>query len=290
MPSILNTKSLQCRAQRLGCALWLGVAAFGATQVQAQSTRALLEDLGVRVERLEQTVQGEAMLELLARVESLAQQNREQRGELDLLLRELETLRRQQQDVVVDQERRLSALERALERTLSAVSGGGAAVDSADAAEAPAVSSESPATAASASGVPETAEGLYARALAALNAGEYPAAIAAFEVFLERHAGHALANNARYWTGQAFFLLRDYARALEFFGSVGSDMPDIGKVADALLKRGLCEIELGRNAAARQSLQAVITRYPDSAAAPLARQTLARLGASAGSPPSSPPR
>ena len=127
----------------------------------------------------------------------------------------------------------------------------------------------------------ETAEVLYARALASLNSGNYPAAIAAFEVFLQRHAEHSLADNARYWMGQAYFLLRDYARALEFFEKVSAEIADVGKAADTWLKRGLCELELERLPAAKRSFETVASRYPDSAAAPLARQALSRLGMAA---------
>lgn len=263
--------------------------------LQAQSTRSLLEDLGLRVERLEQIVQGQALLEMLQRIETLSALSREQRGELDVLRRELEILRQQQRDVTVDQERRLTALEQAfdsLRATVSvstpaavAITPGSEAASSAAggvlAAEVPAAEAPNaqPAQEMGASAA-ETAEVLYARALASLNAGAYPASIAAFEVFLQRYTEHSLANNARYWMAQAYFLLRDYARALEFFEQVGSDLPDRGKVADAWLKRGLCEIELGRSDAARQSLETVANRFPDSAAAPLARQTLARLAES----------
>lgn len=253
--------------------------------VEAQSTRSMVEDLGLRVERLEQTVQGQALLELMQRIETLSALSREQRGELDLLRRELETLRQQQRDVMVDQERRLTAIEQALAEMRTR-----AVAVSPEAAESPvtgdssleqesSLAPQSPVTPASPV-TEESAEALYARALASLNAGEYPAAIAALEVFTQRHATHSLMNNARYWMGQAYFLLRDYASALNFFAQVGPDMADIGKVADAWLKRGLCEIELGRSESARQSLETVANRYPDSAAAPLARQALARLSGS----------
>jgi tol-pal system protein YbgF len=244
---------------------------------QAQSTRTLVEEMGLRVERLEQIVQGQALIEMLQRIETLSALSREQRGEIELLTRELETLREQHRAVTVDQERRLAALEREwaelrVERsTVVAAESGSTETTEAS----PAVSAETSAVEAAAV---ETPEVLYARALASLNAGDYPASIAAFEVFLQQHATHALTDNARYWIGQAYFLLRDYARALEYFEKVSSEIADVGKAADTWLKRGLCELELERFNAARKSFETVSSRYPDSAAAPLARQALGRMG------------
>ena len=239
---------------------------------QAQSTRTLVEEMGLRVERLEQIVQGQALLEMLQRIETLSALSREQRGEIELLTRELETLREQHRAVTVDQERRLAALEREwAERRVERVTAVAAESASAETTEAsPSVSTETSAV--------ETPEVLYARALASLNAADYPASIAAFEVFLQQHATHALTDNARYWIGQAYFLLRDYARALEYFEKVSGEIADLGKAADTWLKRGLCELELERLDAARQSFETVSSRYPDSAAAPLARQALGRMG------------
>ncbi len=249
---------------------------------QAQSTRTLVEEMGLRVERLEQIVQGQALLEMLQRIETLSALSREQRGEIELLTRELETLREQHRAVTVDQERRLAALEREWAelrvQRATAVAAQSASTETTEAS--PLLSAETPAVENPAVETPavETPEVLYARALASLNAGAYPASIAAFEVFLQQHATHALTDNARYWIGQAYFLLRDYARALEYFEKVSGEIADVGKAADTWLKRGLCELELERFDAARQSFETVSSRYPDSAAAPLARQALGRMG------------
>lgn len=294
-PAMLSQTALVSRSRSACAQLLLAVIFLWPVVSQAQSTRSMIEDLGLRVERLEQTVQGQALLELLQRIETLSAMSREQRGELDLLRRELESLRQQQRDVMVDQERRLTMIEQALGEMRARAATSPIAADERAAeiaASTAAQGLEAPSTAAPASVAPssiasevtpvvdESPEALYARALASLNAGAYPSAIAAFEVFMQRHPTHPLINNARYWMGQAYFLLRDYSKALEFFAQVGPDMADIGKIADAGLKRGLCEIELGRNEAARQSFELVASRYPDSAAAPLARQALARLSGS----------
>jgi tol-pal system protein YbgF len=283
----------------------IGLVLLSPLIAQAQSTRTLVEEMGLRVERLEQIVQGQALLEMLQRIETLSALSREQRGEIDLLSRELQTLREQQRAVTVDQERRLAALERewaewqaqrvgSTPSTVSEVtptaatsgsepsgspvgdetSGNQASGDETTTSTPP---RNAPPATVSGSDSTETAEVLYARALASLNAGNYPASIAAFEVFLQRHAEHSLADNARYWMGQAYFLLRDYARALEFFEKVSAEIADVGKAADTWLKRGLCELELERLPAAKRSFETVASRYPDSAAAPLARQALSRL-------------
>jgi TolA-binding protein len=70
---------------------------------------------------------------------------------------------------------------------------------------------------------------------------------------------------------------RDYAKAIEAFASVGSRSPDSSKAPDALLKKGLSELSLGRNDAARASFNEVLRRYPQNDVARTAREQLGRL-------------
>ena len=122
-----------------------------------------------------------------------------------------------------------------------------------------------------------TPEQRYGRAFDALKAGDYAAAIAGMRDFIARHPDHPLADNAYYWLGQTHYLNRDYVQAIEAFASVGSKSPDSAKAPDALLKRGLSEVELKRIEAARRSFNDLIARYPASEAARLAREQLQRL-------------
>ena len=80
----------------------------------------------------------------------------------------------------------------------------------------------------------------------------YPAAIAGFRRFPARVPDqHALADNAQYWLGEAYYVTRDYDRALTAFTRVGQLWPDSRKAPDAALKLGYTQFELKRFAAAR---------------------------------------
>ncbi|NDD74790.1 MAG: tol-pal system protein YbgF [Gammaproteobacteria bacterium] len=243
----------------LALAALLSVAAGVAS---AQSARQKIDDLASRLEQLEQVVQGQALVELSQKVESLTNEVRALRGELEVVQNENAELRKQQVAALADFDRRLAA------------TGSHAAV---------AVSAPPPA-------VPEppppppppvvettTPEQRYGRAFDALKAGDYAAAIAGMRDFIARHPDHPLADNAYYWLGQTHYLNRDYVQAIEAFASVGSKSPDSAKAPDALLKRGLSELELKRGEAARRSFNDLIARYPASEAARLAREQLQRL-------------
>ncbi len=271
-----------------------------ALPVAAQSTRARLDDLDLRVGQLEETVRGQALVELSQRLDALETEARSLRGDLELLQRENESLRQQQRDLAADFDRRIATLESRMSAMATAAAATSATtlataspaatavvppVDSsvpaaADAAVPPAAMASSPITSSPAA-VPlppaETAEVVYGRAFDALKAAKYPEAIAGMADFLVRFPSHPLADNAQYWLGQAHYVTRDYAKAVEAFAAVGTSSPDTSKAPDALLKKGLAESELGRTEAARATLNEVIRRYPQNDAARLAREQLSRL-------------
>ena len=246
----------------------------------AQSTRARLDDLELRMGQIEETVRGQALVELSQRVDAVSRELRALRGDLevlqndrDSLQRELVALRRQNADSMARIEQQLLSLE--------ARANAAPAAPPISVADAPAgaggatavVSATSPAAAAPA----ESAEQLYGRAFDALKAARYPEAIAGMRDFIARHPVHPLIDNAHYWLGQSYFVTRDYTRAIEAFAAVGNDSPDSSKAPDALLKRGICELELGRAETARATFEQVIRRYPEDGAARLAREQLRRM-------------
>lgn len=261
----------------------------------AQSTRQKIDDLALRLEQLEQVVQGQALVELSQKVESLTTELRALRGELEVVQNENAELRKQQAAALADFDRRLAA-----SGTHAAQSAAPAPAPAPEVATTAAVVASTPvalppppatpsqaippqATPPSAAAPPvapaetTTPEQRYGRAFDALKASDYAAAIAGMRDFIARHPEHPLADNAYYWLGQTHYLNRDYVQAIEAFASVGSKSPDSAKAPDALLKRGLSELELKRVEAARRSFNDVIARYPASEAARLAREQLQRL-------------
>lgn len=275
-------------------ALCAALFALIALPVAAQSTRARLDDLDLRVGQLEETVRGQALVELSQRLDTLEAEARSLRGDLELVQRENESLRQQQRDLAADFDRRIAALESRMSAMATAAAATAAVptLDSSapaatDPAVSPAAMASSPITSPPVTPLPvapapvtppaESAEVVYGRAFDALKAAKYPEAIAGMADFLVRFPSHPLADNAQYWLGQAHYVTRDYAKAIEAFAAVGTSSPDTSKAPDALLKKGLAESELGRTEAARATLNEVIRRYPQNDAARLAREQLARM-------------
>ena len=260
----------------------------------AQSTRERLASLELQVTQLQEAVRGQALVELSQRLDALEAEARALRGDLDILQRENEDRRKQQADLATDFDRRIVAIEARLAAVIVAPTvppavapiPGEPPIDGVtDADEIGSVASMSPAgpTASSApasTSAPEPNESpevLYGRAFDALKAANYSEAISEMRGFVAQFPTHPLADNAQYWLGQTYYVMRDYAKAIDAFASVGSRSPDSSKAPDALLKKGLSELSLDRNDAARASFNEVLRRYPQNEAARTAREQLGRL-------------
>jgi len=86
-----------------------------------------------------------------------------------------------------------------------------------------------------------------------------------------------LLDNAQYWLAETHYVSQSYEKALPAFTIVVDKYPKSRKIPDALLKIGYCNYELKRFDAARKSLQTVVANYPETTAARLAAQRLARM-------------
>jgi tol-pal system protein YbgF len=142
-------------------------------------------------------------------------------------------------------------------------------------AESMPVQPPAPAPAAVRAGNPEQE---YNAALATFRSREHGQAVLDFIDFIAKHPKHALAGNAQYWIGEAYWAQRDYRQALVEFEKVSEYGP--GKAPDALVKIGLCHARLREASRAEQAWQRVIREYPKSGAAGLAQSLLRTNAAS----------
>lgn len=117
-------------------------------------------------------------------------------------------------------------------------------------------------------------EAAYLAAFDALKNGKYDDALNGFRGQLEKWPQGRYADNALYWSGEAYYVKRDYKSALAAFQAVLQRFPRSAKAPDAMLKSGLVQMDLGQAAAGKASLQRVVNTYPQSNAATLAQQRL----------------
>jgi len=122
----------------------------------------------------------------------------------------------------------------------------------------------------------------YNAAFETLRKGNYAAARDQFQTQLDRFPNGEYADNARYWTGESYYVVRDFEAAKQAFRQVLDLYPESSKRSAALLKIGFIEFERDNLDAARSTLQKVVSDFPDSAAADRARQRLENIDSGGG--------
>lgn len=237
--------------------------------------------LDERVAKLEKRLSGDAMAEMLNRIERLQTEVRGLHGQVEELTHALETARKRQQDMYTDLEQRLQAGAAATQPPATDA----AAAPGADAAPpptvpAPPVPVAAPATPKPTPAPPSEAElrqAAYQKAFNTLKDGKYPEAVREFKSFLAAYSSGEYVDMALYWQGESYYVLRDFPSAREAFRKLLKNYPQSGKAADAQLRLGYIEYDAGQWAKAREQLAEVNKSYPGSSAAKAAEKRLAKM-------------
>lgn len=117
---------------------------------------------------------------------------------------------------------------------------------------------------------------LYQEAFVRWQAGKHSRAQKLFERFLELFPRHPLSDNALYWMGECWYARSEYRLACQAFEGVLERYPEGNKIADSLLKLGLCYSRLQKAEKSRRYWQTLIQDHPETRAATLARRFLNR--------------
>jgi tol-pal system protein YbgF len=117
----------------------------------------------------------------------------------------------------------------------------------------------------------------YRSALDQYRAKKYDAAIAAFSEIIAVSPTNSLADNAQYWIGECWYMVRNYEKSLQAFNRVFT-FRNTNKGADAHLKIGMIYQLMNNPDAAREELKSVVREYPASDAAKIASAKLQSLG------------
>lgn len=113
---------------------------------------------------------------------------------------------------------------------------------------------------------------VYLRAFGDYASGRYQAAVLGFETFLQRFPNNGYASNAQFWLADCYFNQQQYAMAIQEFNKVINDYPRSAKSPDALLKIATAQLQLGRAAEARQTVDRLGRQFPESTAAQKAQE------------------
>lgn len=196
--------------------------------------------------RIEQTTRNQ--LDFSNQAEALRSDVARLRGQIEVLLNDMEATQKRQQDFYIDLDNRLRKLE-----------GAGTTADTKAPEADPAKEARD-----------------YEAALNAFKGGKYREAIASFQSFIQGHPNSELLPNAHFWTASSHFQMKEYQKAADIFAKVAATWPQSQKAPDALLAQGNALGEYGDAKGSKKVLEALVAQYPGSTAAQTAKQRLKR--------------
>ena len=201
----------------------------------------------------------QSMLGMLKEIETLKAEVAKLRGLTEVQAHQLDTLDKRQTDLYTDLDQRLSELAKA-------------------AKAAPVVAPVAPpGTVATPAADTQAETAAYEAALKLFREDDYKGAIADFKAFLKTWPDSALAPNAQYWIGYAYYGLKDYKTSLAHQQKLVVAYPTSNKVPDAMLNIATNQVALNKLPAARKTLEQLIAKYPGTPAATQASKRLAAL-------------
>jgi len=238
--------------------LWAAPA--GTAPDKTQAVAAAQPTLDERVSNLEQMMKNQPLLDMLARIDALQQENQELRGDLEEQSHLIDELKQQQKDFYRDLDRRVSDIERTSN------------------ASAATPATNNPAIEAEASPAERDA---YQKAFDQLRELRYEQAIDGFRAFLKSYPKGRYASSAQYWLAEAFYARRDFPNAITEYQALRSHFPTSTKSPEALLKVGYSYSVLGKKEEARAAFNELVKSYPQSPEAQQAETGLQRLSGEA---------
>ena len=118
---------------------------------------------------------------------------------------------------------------------------------------------------------------LYQMAYESAINSEFERAIAEFDQYLSIYSTGRFVTNAHYWKGQSYLYLSRYQEAIAAYELILQQFPDAPKVPDAMYGLGVAYEGVGDVARARQLMQEIKRKYPNTGVANLADTRLLTL-------------
>ena len=117
----------------------------------------------------------------------------------------------------------------------------------------------------------------YLAAYELIKSKRFDDAIPAMQAFVIKYPQGGYTDNAQYWLGELHLVKKNYPEAMVHFNVVLQQFPSSSKSAASLLKVGYAMAATGQTQSAIEHLQQVITAYPGTNTAQLARTKLESL-------------
>ncbi len=282
---------------------WAHAGDTGAPVTESTSTT----DINKRLDKIEQLLQNQALLDMLQLTERLQTEVNKLRGELDVQTHALEKLTQTRRDLYNDIDNRLKRLETGAAVTTATQAPPLQTVDTTtDTTTAPATDTVAAEPAikietvsnnidqeqtgqpgqADTTPTPGDAEANsaaiqadYQSAFKLLREARYTQAEKALVEFLQAYPDSQYSDNAQFWLGETNYVMQQYQDAIGEYEKLLQAYPDSQKVAQALLKIGYSYYELGNLEKARTMLKGLVDNYPGATAARLARDRLKEINA-----------
>ena len=213
------------------------------TKADDKKLNALFTDL----EKLRNQLRGE-VAELRGQVEIISNELNAAQQKIDKLTNDLDNTQRREKDLYADLNQRLSKLE-PRNQTIDGVE-----VE-----------------------VTQTEQKQFDEAAALLKKKDFARASQSFVAFLQRFPGSGYAAQAYYLLGSSYFAEGDCKNAIPALQTVINRYALTQRAPDAMLNLAICQDDLSDKSAARDTMEALIKKYPESPAAKTARSKLGAL-------------
>ncbi len=129
-----------------------------------------------------------------------------------------------------------------------------------------------------------SAESLFQAAMKDYQASNYNLAGPQFTEYVKLFPNTEGAGDAQYYLGEIFYLQAQYDDAVKAYDEVLQRFSESKQAPNALYKKGMSMLRMGRRGPAETALREVIQKHPRSPAASQAKEALAGLGVKATAP------
>ena len=198
--------------------------------------------------RVDDKADKKSIVDMIGEIEKLRSEVAALRGQVEVLSNEINNGQRRQKDFYNDLDQRL----RKLEPQKLTLDGKDVEVDKAE-------------------------QKAFDSGLAEFRNGNFSSSQQLFATFLQRYPDSGFLPQAYFWLGSSHFAKQECDKAIPAYQTVIARFPTSQKAPEALLNIASCQLDLKDKAAARETLDQLLKKYPSSSAASMGKERLTEL-------------